>query len=300
MYKLCAAFCAALFLSAVTLPAPAQAQDVVLTSLDGAVEIEGTLRGFDGEFYRLDTVYGEITVDASGVACAGPGCPNLTGFVAEMRVSGAATMGRVLMPALIEAFALRNNLVASRSDSGENRFTYTLADRETGTETARFRFHSTNTDEGFADLLADDSDLVMSLREVRPSEVRAAREAGLGDLTGPNRSRVLALDALVPVVSPKNPLNAISPAQLARIFGGEITNWLQLGGPDAPIVLHLPEARSGLAQSVQDKLLAPARADLGPRAAAPRRSGQPGAGGGRRCAGPRASPAIPRSAMPSR
>ena len=262
MYKLCAAFCAALFLFAAALPSPALAQDVVLTSLDGAVEIEGTLKGFDGEFYRLDTVYGEITVDASGVNCAGPGCPNLEAFVAEMRVSGSATMGRVLMPALIEAFALRNGLLASRSEVGENRFDYALRDRETGVEKGLFRFHTTNTDEGFADLLADDSDIVMSLREVRPSEVRAAREAGLGDLTGPNRSRVLALDAMVPIVSPRNPLNAISPAQLARLFSGEISNWLQMGGPDAPVVLHLPQETSGLAQSVQDKLMAPARADL--------------------------------------
>ncbi|TNF20035.1 MAG: cell envelope biogenesis protein OmpA [Rhodobacteraceae bacterium] len=262
MSKLCAAFCAALFLCLVFLPGQASAQDVTLTSLDGAVEIEGTLLGFDGEFYRLETIYGEITIDASGVSCEGPGCPNLESFVAEMRVSGSATMGEVLMPALIEAFALRNGLVATRDQQAPDRFSYALRDRETGVEKGLFHFHNTTTTEGFADLLADESDIVMSLREVRPSEVRAAREAGLGDLTGPNRSRVLALDALVPIVSPRNPLTAISPVQLARIFGGEITNWLQLGGPDAPIVLHLPVAESGVAQSTQDKLMAPARLDL--------------------------------------
>ncbi|MGY3438576.1 MULTISPECIES: substrate-binding domain-containing protein [unclassified Marinovum] len=262
MSKFCAAFCAALFLCVVGLPSVATAQDVTLTSLDGAVEIEGTLRGFDGEFYRLDTIYGEITIDASGVACDGPGCPNLEAFVAEMRVSGSSTMGKVLMPALIEAFALRNGLHAVRDEIDENRFTYALRDRNSGIEQGLFHFHTSNTDEGFADLLADKSDIVMSLREVRPSEVRAAREAGLGDLTGPNRSRVLALDALVPIVSSKNPLGAISPARLARVFGGGVTNWMQLGGPDAPVVLHLRDTKSGLAQSVQDKLIAPARLDL--------------------------------------
>ena len=35
--------------------APAAAQDVTLTSRDGAVEVTGTLLGFDGEFYRVET-----------------------------------------------------------------------------------------------------------------------------------------------------------------------------------------------------------------------------------------------------
>ena len=58
--------------------APAQAQDVTLTARDGGLELAGTLMGFDGEFYRIDTVYGPLTVDAQGVICDGPGCPDLT------------------------------------------------------------------------------------------------------------------------------------------------------------------------------------------------------------------------------
>lgn len=260
MSKCRAAVLAALFLFLNCLPAAAQ--DVTLTSHDGAVEIDGTLLGFDGEFYRLETIYGEITVDASGVVCTGPGCPNLEAFVARMRVSGSATMGEVLMPALIEAFALRNALIAKREQDGTTRFTYVLSDKSSGEEKARFSFHNTTTDEGFGDLLADESDIVMSLREVRPYELRLARELGLGQLDGPNRSRVLALDALVPIVSARNPVRSISTGTLARIFAGRIDNWAQLGGPDAPIVLHLRGAESGLTQTVQDKLMAPARLEL--------------------------------------
>ena len=260
MSKCRVAVLAALFLFLTAFSAAAQ--DVTLTSHDGDVEIEGTLLGFDGEFYRVETIYGEITVDASGVVCQGPGCPNLEAFVARLRVSGSATMGEVLMPALIEAFALRNGLTARREQDAPTRFTYVLADKTSGEEKARFSFHNTTTDEGFSDLLADESDIVMSLREVRPSELRRARELGLGDLTGPNRSRVLALDALVPVVSARNPLRAISTDDLAKVFGGKITNWSQLGGLDAPILLHLRTPQSGLTQTTEDKLLAPARLSL--------------------------------------
>lgn len=81
----------------------------------------------------------------------------------------------------------------------------------------------------------------------------------MGDMTDANRSRVLALDAMVPVVSPSNPVDRISPQALAQVFGGRITNWQALGGADAPITLHLPGPRTGLGQSVEDKIMGPAR-----------------------------------------
>lgn len=238
------------------------AQDVTLTSPDGQVELSGTLLGFDGEFYRIETVYGELTVDGSGVLCEGPACPNLQDFVAEISVSGSSTMGAVLMPALIEGFALRNSYEARRENVDTGNFVYELVDTGTQKPVARFYFHVSTTDEGFADLLANDADIVMALREIRPDERQRAREAGMGDMTQANRSRVLSLDALVPIVAPSNPVDRISPQDLAAVYSGRITNWSDLGGADAEISLHLPDASTGLAQSVEDDIMGPARATL--------------------------------------
>lgn len=252
-----AAFCAALFLF-VTLNS-AFAQDVTLTSRDSKVELSGTLLGFDGEFYRLQTEYGELTVDSSGVLCDGPGCPNLQDFVAELQISGAPTLGAVVMPALIEAFAQKNDYVAAREEGSDaSTFSYVLSRADDNKTVARFFFRVTNSDEGFADLLADEADVVMSLREIRSDERQRAREAGLGDMTAINRSRVLALDAIVPVVSASNPVQGISPAQLALVLAGQITNWSVIGGPDVPLDLHLPDDASGLGQAIVDQLLRPA------------------------------------------
>lgn len=235
------------------------AQDVTLTSLDGAVEITGTLLGFDGEFYRVETRFGELTVDGSGVSCDGPGCPSLTDYVAELAFSGSSTMAEVLLPALIEGFALRNGLGTRRQTLDSVRFEYVLTRPDGGAPVARFLFHVSNTEEGFADLLANEADVVMALREIRPEERARARDAGMGDMTDASRSRVLALDAVVPVVAAGNPVRRISTPDLARVFAGEIVNWADLGGPDAPIALHLPVAQSGLAQAVEDRLFLPAR-----------------------------------------
>lgn len=238
------------------------AQDITLTSPDGAVEISGTLLGFDGEFYRVDTLYGELTVDGSGVNCDGPACPNLTDFVAEITIAGAAGMAEILMPALLDGFALRNGYSVAREIEDTRNFTYILSDPQTNAELARFTFNASTTDEGFADLLADEADIAMSLREIRKEEAKLGFEAGLGNMQGKNRNRVLALNALVPVVSPGNPVDRITAAELAQVFAGQIDNWKVLGGPDAPISLHVPQRESGLLQAIEDRLMAPSGQDL--------------------------------------
>ena len=256
MTTLRAAILAALCL--LVIPVTVAAQDVTLRSHDGNVEISGNLLGFDGEFYRVDTVYGELTVDGSGVACEGPGCPNLEAYVARLVFSGAPTIGRVLMPALLEAFAIRGDYDLRRVTDTPTELRFDLHTGQDSTLIGQFTFRLTNTDEAFADLLANEADIAMTLREIRQDELQHAREAGLGNLTAPARGRVLALDALVPVVAPSNPTQGISLRQLSLALAGDIVNWADLGGPDAPIDIHLWSARTGIGQASVDQVLVPA------------------------------------------
>ena len=261
MAGLRAASLAALFTALCT--GPVTAQDVLLRSHDGAVEIEGDLIGFDGEFYRVDTVYGELTVDGSGVVCEGPGCPDLEAFVARAVFSGAPIIGRVLLPSLLEAFAIRDGYGVRRQETKGGDLRVALHRRDADeTLLAEFRFRLTTSEEGFADLVAGEADIAMSLREARPEELARARESGLGDLTKPARMRVLALDALVPVVAPANPVESLSLHDLAGILTGEVTTWSALGGPDAPIDLHLWARETGIGQTTADHVMLPEGRDL--------------------------------------
>jgi len=249
-------------LSSLALVTGANAQDITLTSHDGKVEVTGLLLGFDGEFYRVDTQFGELTVDGSGVTCDGPACPSLTDFVAEITFSGSSVMAETLLPALVEGFATQEGLTASLAHPDNSSFVYSLHQSGRSAPLARVTFRSTNTERGFSDLISNSADITMAQREIRPAEESAARTSGLGDLTQARRSRVLALDAVVPVVAPDNPVDQITLSDLARVFAGDLTNWSDLGGPDAPIDLHLPESGSGLAQAIEDLLLSPARLKL--------------------------------------
>lgn len=55
----------------------------------------------------------------------------------------------------------------------------------------------------------------------------------------------VALDGIIMVVNPGNKLKNLSLEQIAKLYKGEITNWKELGGVDAPVVLIGREAGSG-------------------------------------------------------
>lgn len=230
------------------------AQDVELRSLDGGVTLEGTLRSYDGGYYQLDTVYGPLTVAAEGVSCRGPGCPDLMTFVAEARLSGAATVAESLIPALIEGFAEAQGMTFAAQDLDSSAITYTLS-RSDGSPAARFTVTPGTTDAGMLDLLNGDTDIALALRPPTEIERRTARTQDPDDPPLARRVRIVALDALIPVVSQQNPIAPLSLVELSRIFSGEVTNWETLGGPDAPIVPHMLEPGLGLAQDFTTRIL---------------------------------------------
>ena len=88
----------------------AVAQDVTLTSKGGGLTIDGRYIGFDGENIQIDSVYGPLTMRFDTVDCVGDPCPDPANYVPELRLSGAARMADVLMPALVDGFARSKGL----------------------------------------------------------------------------------------------------------------------------------------------------------------------------------------------
>jgi len=240
------------------------AQDVTLSSRDGSVELSGTLLTFDGEFYRIDTIYGPLTLDAQGVQCTGAGCPDPEAFVARFAISGSGSFGNALMPALIGAFARQRGLRVTREVEDDDHSVFVLTVPDTGAEQARIALRSSTTSEGFADIVTQDADIVLALREATAVEANRARDAGQGDMLRNARSRVLALDGIVPIVAPRNPVRSLSSDELSAVFSGEIDNWSQLGGADRPVRLHLGIADDALEAHFAQTVMTPAGRQIAP------------------------------------
>ncbi len=239
------------------------AQEVTLRSTDRAMEVVGRYIGFDGTNIQIETTFGPLTLRYDTVTCEGDACPDLATYVPELRFSGARTMAQVLMPALVEGFARSQGLRARTQAEDGSRFVLTLETSD-GAEQARFSFRVTNTDEGFADLIAHEADFVMSAREVRPAETALAAEVGLGRLDSARQSRIVGLDALVPVVSPRLGVPTISLSTLAAAYAGEVTNWQEAGGIDLPLTVHLGPVTDGQSQRFIDEVLRGSDREISP------------------------------------
>ncbi len=59
------------------------------------------------------------------------------------------------------------------------------------------------------------------------------------------KETVLALDGIAIIVNPENKVSDLTLEQIAKIYTGQITNWKEVGGDDAAIVLIGREAGSG-------------------------------------------------------
>ena len=59
------------------------------------------------------------------------------------------------------------------------------------------------------------------------------------------KETVLAYDGIAIIVHPDNPVSDLSIEQIAKLYTGEITNWKDVGGKDAQVVLIGREAASG-------------------------------------------------------
>jgi len=67
--------------------------------------------------------------------------------------------------------------------------------------------------------------------------------------------RPVAWDALVLMVHKDNPVENVSLDQLRKLYKGQITNWKELGGKDAPIELYVRKGKiSGVGRTLRELL----------------------------------------------
>ena len=98
--------------------------------------------------------------------------------------------------------------------------------------------------EGVKALIDKTTDIATSSREIKDKEVELAKTKGVNPV-----AHVVAFDAIIPVVHPKNKVSNLSIDQLSQIYQGKITNWKELGGEDLKIVVISRDSSSGTFES---------------------------------------------------
>jgi phosphate transport system substrate-binding protein len=113
---------------------------------------------------------------------------------------------------------------------------------------------------GIASLINGTTDIAASSRPIKTSEIDKlkSRFATVG------YSFAIARDGLSVYLNVANPVKELTIAQIRDIYTGRITNWKQVGGKDASIILYSRENSSGTYQYFKDNVLM--GKDFSPRA----------------------------------
>ena len=105
---------------------------------------------------------------------------------------------------------------------------------EAANEGTTVTYNPTGSGSGITAVSEGRCDIGLSSRSLKEEE----KSQGL-------QETVLAYDGIAIIVNPENPVTDLSLDQIAKIYTGEITNWKEVGGNDAEIVLIGREAGSG-------------------------------------------------------
>jgi phosphate transport system substrate-binding protein len=112
---------------------------------------------------------------------------------------------------------------------------------------------------GIAALINGTVDLAQSSRPMKDDEKQKAAASRGSEVV----EQAVALDALAVFVNSASPVQQLTMAQVKDVFQGKVTNWNQIGGPDATIVLYGRENSSGTYDYFREHVLN--KEDFSPR-----------------------------------
>ncbi len=93
---------------------------------------------------------------------------------------------------------------------------------------------------GIASLVNGTVSIANASRAIKKEELAEAEKNNIKPF-----ETVIARDAIAVIINPENPVNELTIQQISDIYSGKITNWLEVGGEDRPIVKLSRETNSG-------------------------------------------------------
>jgi len=103
---------------------------------------------------------------------------------------------------------------------------------------------------GIAAIINGTVDFANASRQIKDEELTEAEGKGMSIV-----EHEVAIDGIAVVVNPANSVEELSLDDLGKIFRGEITNWKDVGGKDAEIVLLSRDSSSGTYEYFKEEVV---------------------------------------------
>ena len=165
---------------------------------------------------KLKLIVGAMLVTMVGatfVGCGSSEGANSDSNVASISISGSTSVGP-LMEKVQEKYEENNSVILEIQQNGSGA--------------------------GIKDVISGISEIGMSSRELKDEEKNSVE------------ATTVAYDGIALLVNPENKVKNISLEDVKNVYTGKITNWKELGGEDAPIVVISREEGSGTRDAFQE------------------------------------------------
>jgi len=172
-------------------------------------------------------------------------------------VQGSNTIGARLMPALIEAFAGSIGAKAVTLAGSQPEEVEIKLQTEAGATLGAISVHSHGSGTAIPGLISGKALLGMMSRPIDDKELKALQAAGIPDLRASDHEHVLALDGVLVLAAPGNPIKSLSMEQIAGIFSGTISDWSAVGGQPGHIQVYARDDKSGTYDTFNSLVLKP-------------------------------------------
>ena len=245
-----------LALSAVVSVGPALAQEVRLVGKDSNINVIGNLLSArDGKFL-VETDIGEFVIDQALVTCEGDGCPTGLDLDYDLEIAAPDEIAEIMLPILTDGYAaaaldaeaelLDSNgevvdtetvEVGSHTYGQELDFAIKMTDYD-GEDVGTFGIHTATGTRVFERLAKKEASIIFTERPARKADRAAVSDGGGGNLRDFDQERIVAVDGFTMVVNPLNQVPSLTLEQAEKIYTGDITNWSEVGGSNAPINLY--------------------------------------------------------------
>jgi phosphate transport system substrate-binding protein len=160
-------------------------------------------------------------------------------------IHGSRTVGTTLIPSLLQGYAEHLGVSFEQIQSAEDGISTIRLTNPDGTLRAEIDLQTKGSGTAIPALIDGSAEIGLTDRPMNDGDVEKLVAAGYADLRGTPDEMVLGVDGIVIILNTANPIRDISAEEVAKIYAGEITNWLELGGGDVPIVVQTYQEGSG-------------------------------------------------------
>ena len=232
-------------------PAVGDAGSVLLLANDGSARIPGKLISVNDTEFVIESAHGVLTVRREFVTCEGNGCPDSGPKLDRIMVAVPDTSVARLVTTIVGDYVSSKDFNLTEQLMADSDLPVLLIGDEEGLEVGRLSMAQMDNRTAMRVLFSGQVAFALTRERLTPKQVVAALGFSVQDISDVVTEEIIGLDAVDFVVSEGSSIDVMDLDAANAILAGQITNWSQLGGANAPVELHSLSQSVGLLEQLR-------------------------------------------------